>query len=156
MSRHSDFTQELADEICKRLADGETLTEICQDEHMPDRSTVCNWLRTQENSAFSAQYARARESQGDGVFDDVKRVQKRVESGELAPDAGRVVINALTWRAKVLKPKVYGDGVNVKVSDPDGGPVAHKVTIEVVDSPRSLAAPVAQLAIEGQVTPEED
>ena len=106
MSRHSDFTQELADEICRRLADGETLTEICQDEYMPHRTTVCNWLVKQENEAFSSQYARARESQGDSVFDDVKRVQKRVESGELAPDAGRVVINALTWRAKVLKPRV--------------------------------------------------
>ncbi len=30
------YSDEIADEICSRLGDGETLSTICQDDRMPD------------------------------------------------------------------------------------------------------------------------
>lgn len=61
MGRPSKFTQELADEICTRLANGETLLRMCREQdHMPVRSVVSRWVAT--NPAFADRVASAREA----------------------------------------------------------------------------------------------
>jgi transposase-like protein len=45
MGNPSTFTQALADDICQRLGEGETLTAICREEGMPARRTVSDWRR---------------------------------------------------------------------------------------------------------------
>src|ERR1017187_4062429 len=58
------YDQEAVDEICQRLASGETLLEICRDEHMPSDYAVRCWLLvdTPTNpTGFYDLYARARE-----------------------------------------------------------------------------------------------
>lgn len=57
--RPSKFTPEIADEICARLAEGEPLRQICRDPHMPNWSTVYDWMDS--DKAFSQRIARARE-----------------------------------------------------------------------------------------------
>jgi hypothetical protein len=42
--RPVDYTQEIGSTICDRLFAGETLSEICRDAAMPDKSTVMRWL----------------------------------------------------------------------------------------------------------------
>jgi hypothetical protein len=37
--RPSDYTQEIADLICERIADGESLRAICAGDDMPNKST---------------------------------------------------------------------------------------------------------------------
>lgn len=56
--RPSKFTQELADEICERLSDGEPLATICRDPRMPKVTTVWDW--GQRRPEFSESIARAR------------------------------------------------------------------------------------------------
>lgn len=63
--RPSKYTQELADEICERLARGESLLRICDDERMPTDRTVRNW--TVEHESFSSEYIRARETGMDAI-----------------------------------------------------------------------------------------
>ena len=65
--RPSTFTQKIADEICERIADGESLRSICGDDGFPTKSTVFKWLN--DFPGFSDQYARAREAQADSLFD---------------------------------------------------------------------------------------
>ena len=48
------FSDELATEICERIASGELLTVICLDEHMPTVRRVNSWLR--EHTDFKALY----------------------------------------------------------------------------------------------------
>jgi hypothetical protein len=114
------YTPDIADEIISRLESGETLTEICQDEHLPARRTVTKWLNDGEPAEFVARYARARLIQADSEADDSKRIARRIESGDLTPEQGRVLLNILTWRAKVLNPKVYGDRQQIAATDADG------------------------------------
>lgn len=61
MGRPSVFSQELADEICERIALGETLTEITSDEDKPSPSTVWRWQRSHDD--FRKAIAHAREAQ---------------------------------------------------------------------------------------------
>ena len=48
------FSDELATEICERIASGELLTVICLDEHMPTVRRCNQWLR--DHSDFKALY----------------------------------------------------------------------------------------------------
>lgn len=107
MGRPSIYSAELAASICERIALGESLRAICRDEGMPGQTTVFEWLS--QDAAFAEQYARARDYQGDTMFDRVLDTADSVEGGGMAPDAARVVIDALKWGAGKLKPKKYGE-----------------------------------------------
>ena len=37
MARPTKYTTKMGDEICKRLAEGESLNRICKDEHIADK-----------------------------------------------------------------------------------------------------------------------
>lgn len=57
--RPSTFSQEVADAICERIANGTPLREICRDDNMPAWRTVYDWMEA--DADFSARIARARE-----------------------------------------------------------------------------------------------
>jgi len=147
MARPSDFTQELADLICERLAEGESLREICRDDDMPNKATVFRWLAAKQE--FSDQYARAREEQAETLADEIVEiadeectmVRSEKHPGVKADDdAGnlevvfdstavarnRLRVDARKWVASKLKPKKYGD----RVTNEHTGEVG--LTIEIV------------------------
>lgn len=64
----STYTDLIAEEICQRLAKGETLTSICGDEHMPARRTVSDWRRAQPE--FDKAFTEAREAGFDALAED--------------------------------------------------------------------------------------
>lgn len=141
--RPSDYSEEIADAICERLADGESLRSICLDESMPSKAAVFRWLGKHE--AFRDQYARAREEQAETMADDLveiadeKCTMVRADKHGTKDDDGegntevvfdatavarnRLRIDARKWVASKLKPKKYGDKVSQEISGPDGGPV---------------------------------
>src|SRR5678815_5947240 len=57
------YTEELAEEICDRLADGESLASICKDQHMPSEKAVRLWATEGSEWAltFAPKYTRARQ-----------------------------------------------------------------------------------------------
>ena len=63
------FSQEIADRICSRLANGESLITICGDKGYPDRDCVNEW--TKRDPDFGLQYARARELQAEYFVDEL-------------------------------------------------------------------------------------
>lgn len=63
--RPSKFTQQVADEICRRVALGETLASVCRDDKMPAVPTVNDWRRADET--FSSAFARARDEGFDAI-----------------------------------------------------------------------------------------
>jgi hypothetical protein len=71
VGRPSLFTTELGDEICNRIADGESLRAICEDAEMPHKATVFRWLSTEQHKDFRNQYIRARDVQADVIFDEM-------------------------------------------------------------------------------------
>ena len=123
MGRPSSFNEAIAEDICERIADGESLRTICDTEGYPDRRTVFRWLADPEHEAFRRQYALAREASADADDDDIRDIAKRVEDGKLDPQAARVAIDAKKWSAGKRKPKVYGDSSTLKHTGADGGPV---------------------------------
>ena len=74
IGRPTKYTPALGDAICERLIQGETLRQVCADEGMPDKSTVCRWLlnvREPKLDVFRDQDAKAREAQMDHYADEI-------------------------------------------------------------------------------------
>lgn len=138
----------MGDVICERLSDGESLRSICAADNMPNRATVFRWLT--KNTEFSDQYARAREAQADAIFDDILMIAdtmqmgkkvKRMPGGKLETVTGdmiehrRLQVDARKWMAGKLRPKKYGDKIDVE----------QRTTLEAGDSISALMR-----AIDGQ------
>ena len=65
-------TEEIADEICRRLSTGETLVSICKEDRMPERTTVSTWcLKSPE---FAAKFAKAREDGFDAIANECMEI----------------------------------------------------------------------------------
>lgn len=122
MARPTSYTDEIADEICARIADGQSLRAICEGEDYPDRSTVFRWLSDPANDRFRNQYALARESQADSFADDIADI---ADDEKLEPNDKRVRIDARKWLAGKLRPKVYGDKVAVTGGGAGDPPIRH-------------------------------
>jgi hypothetical protein len=61
MDRPTEYTKDLADYICCQLAEGRSLRSICEEQDIPARSTVYDWLDSNLHG-FPDQYARAQEA----------------------------------------------------------------------------------------------
>ena len=122
---HTKYTAELAEEICERIAIGESLRTICKDEHIVAAKTVDHWLSERED--FRKQYARARERQAEHYAQEI------IDIADTDPDAARARnrIAARQWYASKLKPKVYGDKV-LHTGD-DDSPVLVRIERVIVD-----------------------
>lgn len=118
MPRPLEFNEAVADAICERLADGESLRSICRDDEMPAKSTVFKWLGLVP--AFADQYARARETQADSLADDIIDI---ADNKALEPNDKRVRIDARKWLAGKLRPKAYGDKVALVGGDKTDAPI---------------------------------
>ena len=105
--RPTKFTQELADLICERMSNGETLRSICREiGFLP--STVIMW--TIQNKIFFEQYAQARQKQADSYADMILDEAFNSHDAQI----GRLRVDALKWVASKLAPKRYGDKVEVE------------------------------------------
>lgn len=122
--RPSVYCQALADTICLRLAEGESLRAICEGGNMPNLKTVLGWALDVDHP-FYPQYARAREIQAEGRIDEIDDLAKSAlsqlkltEAGECvdpgAVQAIKLLIDTRKWSASKVLPKIYGDKLEVK------------------------------------------
>ena len=142
MARPTIFSQEIVDQICERLVEGESLRKICKRADMPGISTVIRWLADDAHTAFRAQYTRAREAQADTLADEilaiadtpklgtvtmtkavtvagVTGVETKTKRGDMLGHR-RLMVDSRKWLASKLYPKKYGDRLEL------GGEVALK------------------------------
>ena len=141
------------DEICEiqerlvtELQTGRSLRQVCGDEGMPDFRTVQRWIVA--DAAFAVKYARARMAQADTLFDRMEAVEEAVSAGTMDSHAARVVLDSMRWRASKLAPKVYGDRLDVSVSDArisitGALAAAQSRLVDVVDVAPRISAPDA-------------
>lgn len=107
MARPIEWTPEKKAEaqsyILEQIALGRSLVSVCKEPEMPAYSMVTMWRH--EDEAFSAKYARAREDQADFLAEEVIEIADGAQDANLA----RLQVDARKWKAAKLKPKVYGD-----------------------------------------------
>lgn len=133
LGRPSSYSQEIADELCERIAKGQSVRTICKDAHMPDAGTVYNWLLDKEKKDFFKQYARARNAQAENLFDELLEIADdgtndfmtitkgdvtyNVEDKEVT-NRSRLRVDTRKWYLSKVLPKKYGDKLDL-TSDGD-------------------------------------
>ena len=72
--RPTKYTIEIAEEICRRLANGESLLGICADkpDYFPERAVIYQWL--DQKPEFLDMYKKARAKQADSLLDECARI----------------------------------------------------------------------------------
>lgn len=137
--RPSEYTKEIADEICERIAEGESLRRICLSDHLPNRKTIFHWLLNDTHPGFCDQYRKAREMQAENFADEMNDIADDGSNDymENVDDQGAVIgyklngehiqrsrlrIDTRKWIASKLKPKKYGD--KLELSGDAEAPVA--------------------------------
>ena len=124
------YTEEIAAEICGRIAEGESLRSICRDPDMPALSSIFLWVKSQPG--FSEQYALAMQARADAHFEDILEIADDARNdwmernGEDAAgwqvngeaiQRSRLRIDARKWMAGKMRPKVYGDKIGIGGAD---------------------------------------
>jgi hypothetical protein len=115
MAYATDDVAEIQNRFLAEIQTGRSLRQVCQDDGMPHASTVMRWMQAFPD--FANKYARARTAQADTLFDRMEAVEEAVAAGTMDSHAARVVLDSMRWRASKLAPKVYGDRLDVQVSD---------------------------------------
>ena len=108
IGRPSAYTAKIAAAVCAGLAEGKSISKVCADEKFPCVATVYNWIRNEDG--FLEQYQRAREDQADHYADQIIEIADSTED----PAKARVQIDARKWVSSKLKPKSYGDKLEVE------------------------------------------
>lgn len=158
--RPTTYTPEIAAEIVERVAAGESLRAVCEDEDMPPESTVRSWA-IDNREGFFAQYARAQDIRAHSLFDQIIEIADDSSRDTYEDENGnervntevvqraRLRVDARKWYIGKVMPKVYGERVAMEHSGPNGGPVEVTVTRRVVPAAKNRIANGAKPAVNG-------
>lgn len=149
-----DWT-ELRGNLCKLIATSNKSLKTCLAElkiiigYTADITTVFDWIH--DDPEFAKQYARAKEEQADFLIEEMLEIaddsseddlfiEKDDESGKSARrvcnnefvQRSRLRVDTRKWLASKLKPKRYGDKIDVTAN---GGPMEVKLRVIYDDKP---------------------
>jgi hypothetical protein len=123
------YTPEIANEICERLAQGESLRAICEDPNLPTEGAVRKWAR-EEPEGFGTHYAQARLHGYEVLADEILHIADTPQTGqkvtskewgeEIAEadmiEHRRLQVDTRKWMLSKMLPKIYGDKQHVEHS----------------------------------------
>ncbi len=128
--RPSDYSEEIALEICTRLAEGEPLCRICKDEHMPVIGSVYRWRRA--HPEFRDYYDSARADQVDTLVSEIVDISdtpqlglktvvkangdKETTEGDMI-EHRRLRVDTRKWYASHVMPRKYSDRMALTGAD---------------------------------------
>jgi hypothetical protein len=123
----TEYTEELATQVCEGIAQGKSLVRVCNDLGVR-YSSVYKWIA--EIPAFKDNYTSAREAQADFLADAVLDV---ADDSSLPADDRRIKVDARKWYAGKLRPKKYGDKINVAGDEENPLRVVTRIERVIVD-----------------------
>ncbi|MDO8378754.1 hypothetical protein [Phenylobacterium sp.] len=113
--RPDTYTDAIGGEICRRLAQGESLVAIGGSPGMPVTQTIYKWLR--KHADFRQDYARAREVQAQ-IKEELAweiAMRARPETARVA----RLQFDVIRWQLGRLSPKKYAEDAEPEGFDMD-------------------------------------
>jgi len=124
VGRPSAYSDKIADAICERMLEGESLMKICSSDQMPSRASVYRWFDARPD--FEARCARAREGLADYLLDRIEQMADATTEENV--QSQKVKISTAQWRAMKMAPRIYGDRSRTELTGADGGPINIKAT----------------------------
>ena len=116
----AEFSDDIFNEICDRMADGKGLRKICEDPEMPSRQTFLRWI--EKDTGRQSRYQAAREALMDWYAEEILEIAWD-SSRDTIPAEGkrparcdnewvnrsRLKVDTLKFLMAKLHPKRYGD-----------------------------------------------
>ena len=132
------YTKAVADEICARLAAGESLDAICKDQHLPSAVAVRLWVKD-GREPFTSDYMRAREvgwqSIAEAILDygntDCTGPDGYVDNGEI--QRLRLLSENRKWLLAKMLPRQFGDKVTQEIVGDADQPLITRIELVPVD-----------------------
>lgn len=139
--RPTDYSLELAEEICEVIASSSKgVKAICEEHpHFPERSVVFRWLR--RHKEFSDLYAQAKKAQIEVYIDDIIEISDDSSEDTLLKEdkygntyeacnnewvnRSRLRVDTRKWLASKLVPRLYGDKITNEHTGADGKPIEY-------------------------------
>lgn len=115
--RPSKSTPAIVDELCERIINGEPLTKICRDGHMPSFGTVWRWER--EDEEFRELATRALRYGTHYLAHECIEIA----DGSDDPATKRIRIDTRLRLIGKWNSKAYGDKIDVTTTDPAARPM---------------------------------
>jgi len=121
MARKSDYTEELALKICSQIANGKSLKKIGEQDDMPTRATIHNWLLDEnkyitndkgEKVKFFDKYEEAVNIRTENMFDELNEISDIKDELE-SPSRSRLRVDTRKWYLSKVMPKKYGDKLDL-------------------------------------------
>lgn len=132
LGRPRRLSDRLADKICQGILEGKSLRRVCEPELMPAAALVCRWLANPDPyyETFRQQYAHACEERAESFIEEILDIADDgtndwmeehypngdakgwKENGE-AIQRSKLRVEARKWYASKMKPKKYGDKIDV-------------------------------------------
>lgn len=118
------YSQDVVDELCQRIAEGESMRSVVSDKHMPETITIYRWLRKYDD--FAKQYAQARIDRADTLADEAQAIideepplllNGKIDPGWVTWQRNRV--DTRKWFASKLKPAQWGEKLGIGNADDD-------------------------------------
>lgn len=122
------YTPEVVEELCARMAEGETLPQICRNAHMPNRWTVYNWAQTKPE--FLEKFDIAREQLYEYWADEILEISDNSTNDFLLREHGvvldaehikraRLRVDCRKWLLSKLAHTKYGDRLPTRTQQLD-------------------------------------
>lgn len=108
--RPTDYSPELATEICSRISIGESVRTIVKDNKMPSSSTIFRWLLDEDKKEFWEQYEKARNIQAELMFEELLDIADDQEADVMR---SRLKVDTRKWYLSKVLPKKFGDKIDM-------------------------------------------
>jgi hypothetical protein len=132
--RPSVYSEQLASEICRELANGKPMARICDRDDMPSYTTVKRWEN--ENDEFRAISARARQDGTHFLADDALRI---ADDESIDTQRARLMIDTRLRLIGKWNAKAYGDKVEIE----HGGSIQTTTDAQLDEKLQALMAKVS-------------
>lgn len=138
IGRPALYSLELGERLCGELATGVSMKTACLPDDMPSAATVFGWMR--KHPEFLEMYTRAKQEAADALVEEMLDISDDGTNDWMEThdkdgnDTGykvngehvqrsRLRVETRKWIAAKLKPKKYGEKVDVSHGVQDGDPI---------------------------------
>ncbi len=136
VGRPTIYTERLAARICAELACGKSLRSVCRADDMPGLETVFSWLRSKPD--FREQYAQAKSESADALVEEMIDIADDGTNDFIETEDGvkfnsehvqrsRLRVDTRKWIASKLKPKKYGERLDMNHGVQPDNPLAQLI-----------------------------
>lgn len=127
--RPTKYNKKLANKICQRICNGESLKRICEDDDMPTRRLVHYWLLEEDKKDFLHNYETAVNIRAENMFDELTEIaddgsndymERENQNGEVYEvtnteniQRSRLRTDVRKWYLSKIMPKKFGDKLDM-------------------------------------------